>query len=308
MGFTLSKLGAIQGVNTVLDTFLGAKTDATNAEFVIAGVPFDATSTFRKGAKEGPAAIRTASQHLESFCLQEGSKEDASAMALADIGDIAVSPTSAKSMLQSVEKVVNTLHNQQRKVILLGGEHSITFGSVRALPRDVILIHFDAHMDLRETYSGTPFSHACVMRRVAENIGPSNLYQVGIRAATKEEYDYAQAQNITYYTTLDIARQGAEVIAERLRSSIPFGPPLYISIDMDVLDPAFAPAVGNPEPGGITTLQLLTLLRSLAPRADFLDITEVTPKYDQGVTALCAARLIIAFLCAKTHHQVEMKE
>ena len=298
-GFILSKPAAIQGVNAVLDTFLGASSNATNAEFIIAGVPFDATSTYRKGAKDGPAAIRAASQHLESFCILEGAKDDAETRPIADIGDIIVSPTSAKSMLQSVEKVVDTLYNQQRKIILLGGEHSITFGAVRALPRDVNLVHFDAHMDLRETYSGTPFSHACVMRRVAEHIGPSNLFQVGIRAATKEEFEYAQAHNITYYTTRDVERQGAEVIAEQLLSSIPFGPPLYISIDMDVLDPAFAPAVGNPEPGGLTTLQLLTLLRSLAPRADYLDITEITPSYDQGITALCAARLGIAFLCTK---------
>lgn len=304
----MSKLGAIQGVNAVLDTFLGANSDATNAEFVIAGVPFDATSTFRRGAKEGPAAIRAASQHLESFCLLEGLKDNAETMAIADIGDIAVSPTSAKSMLQSVEQVVNILHNHQRKIILLGGEHSITFGSVRALPRDVILVHFDAHMDLRETFSGTPFSHACVMRRVAEQIGPSNLFQVGIRAVTQEEYEYAQAQKITYYTTQDIEQDGAQTIAKRLLSSIPFGPPLYISIDLDVLDPAFAPAVSNPEPGGLTTLQLLTILRALTPRADFLDITEITPKYDKGITALCAARLVITYLCAKARHQKEMKE
>ncbi len=296
-----------EGVNAVLDTFLGASTDTTNAEFVIAGVPFDATSTFRKGAAEGPAAIRTASQHLESFCLLEGLKDDADSMPLTDIGDIAVSPTSAKSMLQSVEQIVNTLHNQQRKIILLGGEHSITFGAVRALPRDVILVHFDAHMDLRETYSGTPFSHACVMRRVVEHLGPSNLFQVGIRAVTREEYDYAQEQKIKYFTTQDVEQQGAQAIAEHLLSSIPFGPPLYISIDMDVLDPAFAPAVGNPEPGGLTTLQLLTMLRTLTPRADFLDITEVTPKYDQGTTALCAARLVITYLCAKARYQKEMQ-
>ncbi len=291
----------------MLDTFLGAKSDASNAEFIIAGVPFDATSTFRRGAKEGPAAIRTASQHLESFCLSEGINVDAETMSLADIGDIAVSPTSAKSMLQSVEKVVNTLHSSQRKIILLGGEHSITFGSVRALPRDIILVHIDAHMDLRDTYNGTPFSHACVMRRVAEHIGPGNLFQVGIRAVTQEEYDYAQAQKIKYYTTQDVEQHGAQTIADRLLSSIPFGPPLYISIDLDVLDPAFAPAVGNPEPGGLTTLQLLTLLRLLTPRADFLDITEVTPKYDQGITALCAARLVITYLCAKARYQTEME-
>ncbi|MFX1475718.1 MAG: agmatinase, partial [Promethearchaeota archaeon] len=302
-GITLSKLGAIQGVNAVLNTFLGARTDITEAEYVIAGVPFDATSTFRRGAKDGPAAIRAASQHIESFCLLGGAKVDAGKMAIADIGDIAVSPTSAKSMLQSVEQVVNTLHDHQRKIILLGGEHSITFGSVRALPRDVILVHFDAHMDLRETYGGTPFSHACVMRRIAEQIGPNNLFQVGIRAVSQEEYEYAQAQKIAYYTTQDIEQDGAQKIADRLLSSIPFGPPLYISIDLDVLDPAFAPAVGNPEPGGLTTLQLLTILRVLAPRADFLDITEIAPKYDQGITALCAARLVLTYLCAQAGTQ-----
>jgi agmatinase len=287
----------VQGVSPVVNTLFGAPIDPSTASFVVAGVPFDETSTYRKGSEQGPAAIRTASQMIESFCLDEQNNVDAAHLPIADIGDITFEPHAVQSMLRAVESVVGQIAQEEKIPILLGGEHTLTLAAVRALPRDIVLLQFDAHMDLRDRFNDQEFSHASVQRRIVEQLGPDHLIQIGIRAVSKEEFDYAQEHKITYYSCNDIRQEGAATIARRINDAIPPGPPLYISIDMDVLDPAYAPAVGNPEAGGLTTSELLTILRVVTPRAMIFDITEVTPQYDQGITAIAAARIINTFLC-----------
>ncbi len=295
----MSKSFPIYGVTPALNTFFGASIDASQAKFVVVGVPFDETSSFRRGSKKGPEAIRAASQQIESFCFIEDAKIDAATLRIADIGDVVVKPVSVQGMLESVESIIGVISQKQQTAILLGGEHSLTLGAVRSLPRDIIVIQFDAHMDLRETYSGTPFSHACVMRRIVEQLGADCLIQVGIHAIAKEEYEYAKEHNLTYFTIEDITKLGIQAMIERIKNAIPPGPPIYISVDMDVLDPAFAPAVANPEAGGLTSRELFSFIRALAPRSIGLDVTEVAPQYDQGQTAICAAEVIKTFLCAK---------
>jgi agmatinase len=298
-GKQLHKSNIIVGAKPVLDTYLGARVDPADARYVIMGVPFDGTSSFRRGSRHGPAAIREASQNIESFCLLEGIDLDAARLPIADIGDVATKPRLVEDMLRSVERVVAQVFPSRQAIILLGGEHSLTLGAVRALSHDILVLQFDAHMDLRDSFGGTAFSHACVARRVVELLGPEHLVQVGTRAVDQQEYEFAQAQGIRRYTVQDVEQHGADTIAHRILDSLPRGLPIYVSVDMDVLDPAFAPAVGNPEPGGLTSLQLFAMLRILAPRAVGLDVTEVAPQYDQGLTALCAARTITTFLCAK---------
>ncbi len=306
VGNTLTNNFVIQGITPVVNTFYGAPIDFSSATFVFVGVPFDKTSTYRKGSKDGPAAIRAASQEIESYCLQENVDADVAQLPLADIGDVEFETDSVRSMLRMVESVVSQLHQQDKIPVLLGGEHTMTLAAVRALPRDIVLVQFDAHMDLRDRFGNNEFSHACVQRRIVEQLGSDHLIQIGIRAVTKEEYKYAQEQNIRFYTCENIRKIGAETIAKQINDAIPPGPPIYISIDMDVLDPAFAPAVGNPEAAGLTTSELLTILRVIAPRATIFDVSEVTPQYDQGITAISAARIITTFLCiqAKRHSLV----
>jgi agmatinase len=288
---------AIQGVRPVINTFFGAPIDPIAATFVFCGVPFDKTSSYRYGSKQGPAAIRNASQAIESYCLQEEIAVDAAQLPVADIGDVTVESDSVEDMLRSVESVVSQITQLEKIPILLGGEHTLTLAAVRALPRDIILLQFDAHMDLRDKYNDQEFSHACVQRRIVEQVGPDHLIQIGIRAVSEEEIEYATKQKITFYTCNAIRKEGAATIAQRINDAIPPGPPIYISIDMDVLDPAYAPAVGNPEAGGLTTYELLTILQVIAPRAIIFDISEVTPQFDQGITAIAAARIITSFLC-----------
>jgi agmatinase len=287
----------VQGVTPVVNTFFGTPIDSSSATFIICGVPFDKTSTYRHGAKQGPAAIRTASQAIESYCLQEEIPADAAVLPIADIGDVTVESDSVQGMLRAVESVISQITQSEKVPILLGGEHTLTLAAVRALPRDIVLLQFDAHMDLRDQFNGQEFSHACVQRRIVEQLGPDHLIQIGIRAVSKEEIEYARKQEITFYTCNTIRKEGAATIAKRINDAIPPGPPIYISIDMDVLDPAYAPAVGNPEASGLTTSELLTILRVIAPRAVIFDITEVAPQYDQGITAIAAARIVNSFLC-----------
>ncbi len=293
----------IQGVTPVVNTFFGASIDSSSANFVFTGVPYDNTSTYRRGSKQGPAAIRAASQHIESYCLQENVNIDASKLPIADIGDISFDSESVQSMLKAVESVVAQISQVDKVPILIGGEHTLTLAAVRALPRDIVLMQFDAHMDLRDRFQDEEFSHACVQRRIIEYLGPDHLMQIGIRAVAQEEYEYAKNQNITFYTSDDIRKAGAATIAQQINDAIPPGPPVYIAIDMDVLDPAYAPAVGNPEAGGLTIPELLTILRVITPRAAIFDVTEVAPQYDQGITAITAARIITTFLCIQAYRR-----
>jgi agmatinase len=294
----------LQGVSPVIETFFGVPIDFHSATYVVVGVPFDKTSTYRRGAQQGPAAIRSASQHIESYCLLEHSSIDAALLPLADVGDVSIKSGSVQSMLAGTEAVVSQLYGFNKTPILLGGEHTLTLGAVRALPRDIVLIQFDAHMDLRDQFGGNEFTHASVQRRIVESLGPDHLIQIGIRAVADEEYQYANEHGITFYTSDIIRKEGADVIGSRINETIPPGPPVYISIDLDVLDPACAPAVGNPEAAGISTHELLTILRILTPRATSLDVTELTPQYDQGITAITAARLIKTFLCVHAKHHL----
>ena len=283
----------------MLNTFLGASIDPSDALFSVIGVPYDGTSSFRRGASKGPEAIREASQNIESFCLQENVPIDAEELPLADVGDVEVNQASIETVIRRVEEAIRSLYDGRRTLVILGGEHSLTLGAVRGLPPNLTIIQFDAHMDLRDIYGGTPLSHACVMRRIAEHLGPDRLVQIGVRAITRSEYHYAHTNNITYFTAQEVEEQGASNLAAHLTSILPPQRPLYLSLDMDVLDPAFAPAASNPEAGGLTPIQLFTLIQSLAPRAVALDVTEIAPQYDQGITAICAARAVITFLCAK---------
>lgn len=298
----MSDPSVLQGVSPVIETFFGVPIDFRSANYVFVGVPFDKTSTYRRGAQQGPAAIRAASQHIESYCLLENSLIDAALLPLADVGDVAIKSDSVQSMLAGIETVVSQIHALDKIPILLGGEHTLTLGAVRALPRDIVLIQFDAHMDLRDQFGGNEFTHASVQRRIVERLGADNLIQIGIRAIAEEEYHYAKEHNIAFYTSDIIRKEGAQAIASQINETIPPGPPVYISIDLDVLDPAYAPAVGNPEAAGISTHELLAILRIISPRAAIFDITELTPQYDQGITAITAARLIKTFLCVHAKH------
>ncbi|MEM3587911.1 MAG: agmatinase [Candidatus Jordarchaeaceae archaeon] len=270
--------------------FLGRTTSYEEADFALFGVPFDGTSSYLPGARFGPLLIREASKNLESFSLR--SLKDAEDIKLCDLGDIDVVYGSIHQTLDRVEKVVAELSQEHKRVIMLGGEHTMTMGVVRGLGKDVGIIDFDAHMDLRNEYLGQKLTHATLVRRMLDE--GSEILQVGIRAICKEEYEFVTQKNWNYITALEIQREGVKKAANKIKEFQSERNRIYLTIDMDVLDPAYAPDVGNPEPGGLTSSQLIDLLE-VCDKVIGFDVVEVT--HGGRVTAIVAAKVILELLC-----------
>lgn len=191
-----------------------------------------------------------------------------------------------------------------RKVpVLIGGEHTITLGAVRALRAacgsegNLAVLSLDAHLDLRDEYMGRRLSHTTFMRRINEEVKP-RIIEVGVRAACREEIRYAEDSGIHVFTALEVMRSDPRDVVEHVRGILKGCSLTYLTIDMDVLDPAFAPAVQNPEPDGLTMHNLLEILSGVCDRrVAAFDIVEVAPEYDKGVTSIGAAKIIFEVLC-----------
>jgi len=265
--------------------FLAARSTLPPGSFPAAtllGVPYDRTASFRRGARFGPAAIRWASQSIESYSpLLDRDLEE---ITLLDRGDLPVEHLPPEAM---VEEVASAVREAAGLPLVLGGAHTVTVGAVRVLagryPALRVLL-LDAHLDLREEYDGTRWSHACTARRLVEVVGEERLALLGVRAGTREEFELARRL---------LAAQRTLIVPHTLWTRLEEGP-LYISVDLDVLDPAAAPGVGNPEPGGPPAEDLLALLRTLATlRVVGLDVVEVSPPYDPSArTCVLAATLV----------------
>jgi len=275
-------------------TFGGFQQEFEAADYIIMGVPFDGTSTYRSGSRFAPLAIREASLNIETYSFRAG--VDLEELKIHDAGDLHVTGKIDET-LKRVELVTGEILENGKTPILLGGEHTITLGAAKALHEDFALLCFDAHLDLRNEYMNQRVCHATVMRRINETVKPSRLVEAGIRAACKEEIEYAEEQNIVYITSQRIMQGGIEETANEINSFLADSERVYLTVDMDVLDPAFAPAVQNPEPEGLFTHVLLDLLSRICDRRIIgLDVVEVTPHYDTGVTAIQAAKILFEIL------------
>ncbi len=263
-------------------SFLGARApggDLPPGGLTIVGVPYDGTSSFRSGSRFGPEAIRWASDSIETYSPRLD--RDLTDLAFADAGDLTVDGQSADAMVKVLRR-----HLGVGVPFLLGGEHTITLGAVRALvPRydDLIVIQWDAHADLRDEYDGARVGHATVMRRLLE--GGCPIVQLGIRAGMRAEFELAKEKSL--HISRDVALPPG--LLNTLR-----GRPLYLTVDIDVLDPSTAPGTGNPEPAGATYPELLASLESLASqRIVGMDLVEVSPPCDPGgPTPVIAASLV----------------
>ncbi len=182
--------------------------------------------------------------------------------------------------------------------VIIGGEHTITLGVMRGIGEKVALVSFDAHLDLRNEYMGRTVSHTTFMRRISEQINPEKILEIGTRAACKEELEYVKKSNIQFLTVQQIRREGIEKATEKIETLLADYKKFYLTIDMDVLDPAFAPAVQNPEPDGLDVHDFLDLLCQVCDhRIVAFDLIEVAPHYDNGITAIQAAKTIFEALC-----------
>ncbi|MGO0123562.1 agmatinase [Desulfothermobacter acidiphilus] len=267
--------------------FLGAESTYEQARAVLLGAGLDVTVCFRPGTREGPCAIRHLSQCLEEYSLDL--EADLRSVPFSDLGDIELPLGRVKDALEVIERAVSRLLADQKLPVLLGGEHLVSLPAIRAVFRyypELVVLHLDAHADLRNEYLGTPYSHATVMRRVAEMLGPGRVYQLGIRSADREELDFARS-----WTSLH--RHEVFRPFQKLRPELE-GKPLYLTLDIDVLDPAFAPGVGTPEPGGIAPSELFHFIHALRG-LDLvgIDVVEVNPAFDRaGLAPLLAAKAI----------------
>jgi len=278
--------------------FGGIQRPIRKARYVVFGVPFDVTSTYRTGARFGPNAIRQASQNIETYSFRSGI--DAEDLLLHDLGDLHVS-TSPKRTVDMVKLVVEDVLAAKKMSVAIGGEHTITLGILKGLgdkARETAVVSFDAHLDVRKEFLGLTLSHTTFMRGINEEVKPAKIVEVGTRAVCKEELAYAKQAGIDFFTSQLIRKEGAAQIIQRLKEELKPYEHLYLTIDMDVLDPAFAPAVQNPEPEGLETSTLLDILCALCDkRVVGFDVVEVAPVYDKGISAITAAKVIFEVLC-----------
>lgn len=275
--------------------FSGSYKPFEEADYVILGVPFDGTSTYRPGSRFGPQAIREASQNLETYSLR--TELDARDLKICDVGDLHVLGDAEKT-LERVRLVLNEVVKAQKFPVILGGEHTITYGAIKAFEGDVGVLSFDAHMDLRDEFLGSKLSHTTFMRRISEKIKPDRIVEVGVRAFGRDEFQFAKEGGIKFFTGKNIRLAGCKEVARKIDRALSDFEKIYLTLDMDVLDPSYAPAVGNPVPEGMTPSTLLDILHDVCDRRVIaLDLVEVSPHYDTGLTSFQAAHIIYETLC-----------
>ncbi len=280
------------------NVFSGMQKTFEEAKYVVFGVPFDATSSYRAGARFGPNAIRQASLNIETYSFRSG--VDVEDLAIYDAGDLHVSSDAAKTV-DMTRLVIEDILAAGKIPVVLGGEHTITLGVAKGLgdrAAKTAMISFDAHLDLRCEFLGSTLSHTTFMQLISEDVKPAKIVEVGTRSVCKEELSYAKKAGVEFFTSQQITKQGSLLVGDQLKEKLLPYENLYLTVDMDVLDPAFAPAVQNPEPEGITTTQLLDLvLAQCDNRVIGFDLSEVAPIYDQGLSVVVAAKLIFEMLC-----------
>ena len=280
------------------NTFMGSLGSFDSARYVVIGVPFDGTSSYRPGSRFGPRAVREASNNIEAYSLR--TRKGLASREIHDMGDIDVIHGNTRETLKRVELVAKEVLEAKKMPVLIGGEHTLTYGSIKALKDGISVIHFDAHMDLRDSYMGEKLTHCTVMRRISEIVGVDAIIQFGIRSCSKEEYEFAEGK-IIQFSSYDIQEDGVQSIMGSVKKLLSNLDGVYLTIDMDILDPAYAPGVGNPEPGGLnfsTLLELVLGISEASKKVFGLDVVEIVPKYDNGSTAVTAAKIIYELLCA----------
>lgn len=262
--------------------------------YAILGVPFDSTSTYKTGSRNGPSVIREASHNFENYNFTIDKSLN---LPVYDLGDVDIVPGNLYKTCQNIKSTVKDLYGMNLTPILLGGEHSITYPALRAInAEDVTVIHFDAHMDMADEYMGEKYSHATVMRRVFD-LNPLDIIQVGIRSCSIEEKIFADKHNIKYYSSQDV-HNNIERIIEKIDE---IDGKIYVSIDIDVLDPSYAPSCGNPMPAGLDPFQMESFILKIAEKEIVgLDMVEVATNQMGDITAINAAKIIYDFLCAKS--------
>lgn len=265
-------------------TFADADSGYSESNAVILGVPYDHTACFRAGSREAPAAVRRASYNFERFHLEHGPNE----LAVHDLGntDDFIFP---EDMMDDVRFLLAPAAKDKKFTVLIGGEHSITLPAVEC-HGEVSVISIDAHLDSRDEFMGTKFSHACVMRRCADVVGTENVFAIGVRSVSEEELE--SEDPISYIDSYTVMEKGIEHAVKRALDSV-HNENIYLTIDIDGIDPMYAPGTGTPEPFGLTSMDVKKVINVVGGRMVGFDVNEICPPYDpSGVTSILGARYI----------------
>ena len=273
--------------------------DVSHVDVGVLGVPFDSGVTYRPGARFGPSAVREASRLLQGY-NQFQDVSPFNVQQVADLGDVNANPFNIEDALTSIERRATELGNDGTRLVTIGGDHTIALPLLRALAKKhgpVALLHFDAHLDTWDTYFSQPYTHGTPFRRAHEEglLSREHLSHVGIRANLHQKADMANDAELGFgvISTMDVADRGVADVVGGLKKRIG-DVPVYVSIDIDVLDPSHAPGTGTPEAGGLTSREMIQMLRGLSDlNIVGADLVEVSPSYDWAqLTGLAASTLI----------------
>ena len=275
-----------------VQTFIGCDTSYENAKTVLFGAPFDSTASFRPGARFAPQAMRAESAGIETFSPYRN--RDLSDAAVFDAGDLELPFGNASRALDEIERFCSRVLADGKTPAMIGGEHLVTLGAVRAAAKkypNLAVIHFDAHADMRDDYIGEKLSHATVIRRVWEIVGDGSVFQFGIRSGCKEEFEWGRER----VSTERFGAAGLRGKTEKLK-----GRPVYVTIDLDVLDPSEFPGTGTPEAGGFSFVELLEAVGACAGlNITGFDLCELSPHYDaSGISTAAACKTLRETLTA----------
>lgn len=277
-----------------IETFIGCESSFEQASVVLYGAPFDSTTSFRPGARFGPSAIRHESFGLETYSPYQD--KDLMDIRVFDSGDLELCFGSSELALSDIENRTKEILKAAKLPVLLGGEHLVTLAAVRAVFHeypDLHIIHFDAHADLRDDYLGTKLSHACVLRRCHDLLGDNRIHQFCIRSGEREEFQFAAQHTDFHPFTFDGLKETVQELKEKKV-------PVYFTIDLDCLDPSAFPGTGTPEAGGVSFLELLDAIRTVA-QANIVgaDLNELAPMLDvSGVSTATACKVLRELLLA----------
>lgn len=277
-----------------IETFIGCESSFEEASIVLYGAPFDSTTSFRPGARFGPSAMRHESFGLETYSPYQD--KDLIDISVFDSGDLELCFGSSEIALSDIQKRAEEILKAGKFPLLLGGEHLVTLGAVRAAAAkypDLHIIHFDAHADLRDDYLGAKLSHACVLRRCHEIVGDGHIHQFCIRSGEREEFQFASRHTDFHPFTF-------EGLGETVRELKEKQVPVYFTIDLDCMDPSVFPGTGTPEAGGVSFLELLKAIRIVSQtNVVGADVNELAPMLDaSGVSTATACKVLRELLLA----------
>lgn len=274
--------------------YMSCESSFEEATTVIYGAPFDGTVSNRPGTRFAADAIRSESYGLETY--SPFLNKDLEDVRIMDSGDVDITIGNKVKALEELEETARTILNAGKLPFMIGGEHLVTLGPMRAVLEkypDAMLVQLDAHTDLRDDYMGEPLSHATVVRRIHDLIGDNRIYQYGIRSGTKEEFDWSDTHTILEKFSIDTLKDLPDIIGNT---------PVYVTIDLDCLDPSIFPGTGTPEPGGLTYRELEPAFRVFEQlNVVAADIVELSPPYDHsGVSNAVAAKVARELMLAIT--------